>query len=193
MLKKYETHVLQDPAELEQFLKILNRENVQRYLEIGSKHGGSLWRIARSLPVGSRVVSVDLPQGDTSFKETEENLKACVQHLRKLRYNSHLIIGDSTDPEVIEKARALGPYDCVLIDANHTEPYVRQDWASYGPMARIVAFHDIGWITGDRPPSKKYPIEVPKVWAEIKQPYRHTEIKLCHTKRDNGIGMLWRE
>jgi hypothetical protein len=65
------------------------------------------------------------------------------------------------------------------------------DWLNYGAMARIVAFHDIGYDLGDRPvPTWK--IEVPKVWNEIKQGYRHEEIKLDPTKRDNGFGILWR-
>ena len=57
---------------------------------------------------------------------------------------------------------------------NHTSV---QDWINYGPMARIVAFHDIGYDLGDRPvPTSK--IEVPKVWNEIKLGYPHEEIKL---------------
>jgi hypothetical protein len=39
-------------------------------------------------------------------------------------------------------------------------------------------------------PSKKMPIEVKKVWDEIKGSYRFEEIRLC--QRDNGIGVLWR-
>ena len=41
-------------------------------------------------------------------------------------------------------------------------------------------------------PPKPWTIEVPKVWNEIKGGYRHQEIKLCKTKRDNGIGIIWR-
>lgn len=189
MPAKYETAMLQDLVELHQFIAILCAERVKSYLEIGSKHGGSLWRIAHALPKGSRIVSIDLPHGDLSFKETLPNLQACVRELCSLGYDAHLFIGDSTNPETVEWARALGPYDAILIDANHTEPFVRKDWANYGSMGRLIAFHDIGWIPR---PSKKMPIEVPKVWNEIKQNYRHKEIKLCHTGQDNGIGVLWR-
>jgi predicted O-methyltransferase YrrM len=186
---KCETAVLQNEIEVARFTEILKSENVHSYLEIGGKHGGSLWRAARALPKGSRVVSVDLPHGDTSFKESEPHLVACVEELRKMGYDAHLFLGDSTSPEIVEKVRLLGPYDACFIDANHTEPYVRKDWANYGPMARIVAFHDIGWLP--RPaPSKKMPIESSKVWNELKTQFRHEEIKL--EPRDNGIGVLWR-
>jgi predicted O-methyltransferase YrrM len=189
---KYETAILQDRAELEAFVSVLKKENVKSYLEIGSKFGGSLWRIARALPRGSRIVSVDLPFGDMSFKVSQPVLEACVSHLQAKGYDARLIIGDSTDPEVVAKAKELGPFDACLIDANHTEPYVRQDWANYGPMCRIVAFHDIAWIKGRHPESKKYPIEVKQVWDEIKSAYHHKEICLCRTGEDNGFGVLWR-
>jgi predicted O-methyltransferase YrrM len=186
---KYQRVLLQNLTEFDRFVDLMRRENIRSYLEIGSKHGGSLWRMAMSLPTGSRVVSVDLPHGDTSFKESQPNLEACVADLRGRGYDAHLRLGDSTDPAVIADMVKLAPFDLCFIDANHTEPFVRADWAHYGPLARIVAFHDIGWIP--RPePSKKMPIEVPKVWRELKPHFRHTEIRFC--ERDNGIGILWR-
>jgi Methyltransferase domain len=191
MSMKCERQMLQDPAELQQFINILKQENVRSYLEIGSKHGGSLWRIALSLPKGSRIVTVDLPHGDGSFKDSEPNLKQCCVALMRKGYDVHTVLGNSIEPQTVEKVRALGPFDACFIDANHTEPFVRKDWANYGPMARIVAFHDIGWIAEERI-TKKFPIDVPRIWAEIKQPYRWQEFKLHHTGRDNGIGVLWR-
>jgi predicted O-methyltransferase YrrM len=186
---KCETAVLQDQLELNKFIQLLKDEGVKSYLEIGSKHGGSLWRVANALPVGSKIVAVDLPHGDMSFKESQPHLEACVDKLFELGYAASLYLGDSTDKKMVALIAEWAPFDAVFIDANHTEPFVRQDWANYGPMARIVAFHDIGWQA--RPePSKKMPIEVPKVWNEIKQDYRHIEIRQC--PRDNGIGVLWR-
>lgn len=188
-MTKYERVCLQDEREMAQYLALLKREGVRSYLEIGSKYGGFLWRVANSLPKGSRVVSIDLPWGDGSFKESQPHLEACVTALKDRGYDAHLHLGDSTTPEAIAFAEGLGPFDCVMIDANHTEPFVRKDWGNYGPLGRMVAFHDINWKP--RPePSKKMPIEVPKVWNEIKAGFRHVEIKEC--QRDNGIGVLWR-
>lgn len=190
MTPKYQTAMLQNEIELSQFIELLKSENVKSYLEIGSKFGGSLWRVATALPVGSRIVSVDLPHGDTSFKESQPHLELCVEHLKQEGYDAHLIIGDSTSPDVVAAVGGLGPYDVCFIDANHTEPFVWSDWAEYGPMCRMVAFHDIGWKP--RPePSKKMPIEVPIVWNELKKQFRHVEINF--QPRDNGIGVLWNE
>jgi cephalosporin hydroxylase len=190
MNNKYERVALQHPSELATFIRLLRNEKIKSYLEIGSKFGGSLWQIVNgALPKGSRVVSVDLPHGDSSFKESQPHLEECVKRLRKSGYDAHLFIGNSTDPIIIEKVRALSPFDACLIDANHTELFVRADWANYGPMARLVAFHDIGWKLEDRS-TKKMPIHVPIVWAELKSQFRHVEISQC--PRDNGFGVLWR-
>lgn len=188
-MANYQTpKMLQVEAEIAWFIELLQRENVTRFLEVGSKFGGSLWRIGCSLPKGSRIVAVDMPMS----RETQGALELRVKQLTERGYDAHLILGDSTSPEVIEKVRELAPFAACLIDANHTLPYVTQDWINYGPMARMVAFHDIAW---KRPPDWKggYRIDVPQFWQSTKQDYRHEEVRLDKTGQDNGIGVLWRE
>ena len=192
---KCETYVLQDRAELNAFINLLQQESVRSYLEIGAKFGGSLWPIANALPKGSRVVVVDLPHGDTSFKDTEPHLRECVEQIKKRGYDAHLIIGDSTDPQIIEQVYSLGPFDAVFIDANHTVPYVKKDFANYSKITKLIALHDINFFRpGGLPPHKK-PIEVPEVWKELKQNHRHIEIIKGVPNsagcRDNGIGVIW--
>jgi hypothetical protein len=184
---------VQDPGELAAFVKFVREQDVHSYLEVGAKYGGSFWHVVNAMPKGSLAVAVDLPYGST-FKRpvSEPYLKEVVAELRAKGYAAHLILGDSTDMHTIRTAREHGPYDLCLIDANHTERYVRSDWANYGPMAKIVAFHDIGWDMKKNQVKKIFPIEVPKVWNEIKVGYRHQEIMSCHTKSDNGFGILWR-
>ena len=188
---KCETYVLQNRAELQEFIGVMRAANVRSYLEIGSKFGGSLWLIGNSLPKGSRIVSVDLPHGDTSFKETENHLRQCVGELSKRGYDAHVIIGDSTDAKVIEQVSGLGPYDAIFIDANHTLPYVRKDWENYRPMGKIVAFHDIGFHRhGGVAPGKK-PIDVPIFWNELKAQGSYRTQDIRRDVKDNGIGVVW--
>lgn len=187
-MMKCQRMVLQNLKEIDWLIRIFLDEGVQSYLEIGSKHGGSLWRVANYLPKGSRIVSVDLPHGDGSFKETHESLEQCIDALNKNDYDAHLIIGDSTEQDVVKEAAALGPFDACLIDANHTMPFIKKDWQNYGSMAKIVAFHDIGWKR--EPDWNGQRIEVPEFWKNIKGDYRNQEINLDH--KDNGIGVLWR-
>lgn len=192
MTSRYLTDAAQDPAEIAAFCDLLAREGVASYLEVGSKFGGSLWRVANALPKGSRIVAVDLPGGTKAWKESEASLKACVLALIDLGYDARIIWGNSTDPKLIEQVRALGPFDAALIDADHRLPGVTQDFANYGPMASIVAFHDLAWKRAPEWVGTR--IDVPEFWASIKGDYQRTEeIILCPTKKNNGIGVLWRE
>lgn len=182
--------LLQIPEEIDWFIGILRQEGVKSFLEIGSKFGKAFERVARALPVGSRVVSVDLPSGTNIWPASQRSLDQIVHELRGAGYDARVIWGDSTDPKIVEQVRALGPYDAIFIDANHTLPYVTKDWQNYGPMAKIVGFHDIAW---KRPAdwAGTYRIDVPEFWASIKDHYRHEERKLDPTGQDNGIGVLW--
>ena len=82
--------ILQVPEEIDGLKDVLVREGVLSFLEIGSKFGGSLWKIGSALPVGSRIVSVDLPQGTKAWKESSKSLEKCIQDLKKLGQDAHL-------------------------------------------------------------------------------------------------------
>ena len=137
--------MLQVDAEIDGLADILVAEGVRSYLEIGSKFGGSLLRVAERLPSGSRIVSVDMPNGTRAWKESEAELKAAITKLRLQGYDAHVIWGDSTAPDVVAEVRMLGPFDAVFIDANHTLPFVKKDFANYAPMTKLLALHDINW------------------------------------------------
>lgn len=176
---------LQNEAEFAAFVEIVKDHEALSYLEIGSKFGGSLWRMANAMPVGSKIVSVDMPVGDSA-----RQLVKCINELNSIGYDAHLFLGSSTDNLVKEAVKALGPFDACFIDANHTESFVRHDWEFYGPLCDIVAFHDIGWKRATR--EGRLPIEVKKVWDEIKVSFRYHEILSSPDQKDNGIGVLWR-
>jgi hypothetical protein len=197
-LPHYITDMAQDEGEIAAFCDLLASEGVTSYLEIGSKFGGSLWRAANALPKGSRIVAVDLPAGTKAWPASRKSLAACVEKLKEIGYDAHLIWGNSNDPAVIEQVRALGPYDACLIDADHrwdqSNPApngVAADWVNYGPMSRMVAFHDLAWVRA--PDWVGTRINVPEFWASIKGGFDRTqEIILCPTGKNNGIGVLWR-
>jgi cephalosporin hydroxylase len=183
----YETHVAQDEAEITAFVELMQQEQVRSYLEIGARYGGSFWRIASSLRHGSRVVAVDFPNGMGGKPDAIVALRACVVKLCRVGYDAYLIEGDSHKKKIVERVRALGPYDCVFVDGDHTREGVTQDWKNYGPMAKMVAFHDIACSNTQKP------IRVLQFWEEIKTEHRHLEIKAHYTGRHNGIGVLWHD
>lgn len=190
-MQKFESNILQDPSEIAAYCDVLKSEGIGSYLEVGSKFGGSLWRAAMALPKGSRVVSVDLPNGTKAWKDSQPALLACIAELNKRGYDASVIWGDSGAQDVISAVKKLGPFDAVMLDADHRLPGVTRDWEVYGPMSRkLVAFHDIGWRRA--PEWEGVRIDVPEFWDSIKGGYRHQEIKLCPTGKNNGIGVLWR-
>lgn len=192
MSTKYLTDAAQDEAEISAFCALLAAEGVTSYLEIGSKFGGSLWRVANALPKGSLVVSIDMPGGTRAWKESEASLKACHLELTRRGYRTHAIWGDSSDPAVIAEARGLCPFDAILIDADHRLPGVTRDWQNYAEMGRIIAFHDLAWRRAPEWVGTR--IDVPQFWASIKDGFARTqEIILCPTGKNNGIGVLWRD
>ncbi len=172
----------QDPREWADFLELIRGEGVRSYLEIGSKFGDSFQSMAMSMPSGSRSVSVEIKPKD-SFRDR-------VAAMSVFGYDVRLIKGNSTEPATIDAARKLGPYDLCFIDGDHSYEGAMADWLNYGPMARIVAFHDINWK--EKPEVKnRVQLFVPTVWQEIRGSYRHAEI--CHLAKSMGIGILWRE
>lgn len=186
----FRDQIAQDPAEFARFVDILRKEKVTSYLEVGSKFGGSLWQAATSLPPGSRVTSIDLPNGTRLWDSTQQSLVSCIEELKKLGYDAEVIWGDSTDPSVVASAAERGPFEACFIDANHTLPYVIKDVANYGPLTKILALHDIAWHR--QPEWKGVRIDAPQWWNEHRSNYRRNEeIKLCPTRKNNGIGVLW--
>lgn len=167
----------QSEQEFRLFCTLLRHENVRSYLEVGSAYGGSLWRAATALPKGSRVVSVD----DTGRPE----LRACCLELHQLGYDVHTFFLNSQDRITVEMVRKLSPFDCCFIDANHVYGSVQKDWENYGPMARLVAFHDIVCDQGS--------MGVHRLWNEIKFGYCCEEFLQDPDIDHYGIGVLYRE
>lgn len=187
----YLTDISQVESELRGLLDILERERVTRFLEVGSRFGGSLWRIAQVLPPNSLIVSVDSAKGmGGNHAGAMESLRACIKRLREMGHDAHLIEGDSQLPDQIEAARKFAPFDAVFIDADHEYRGVKQDWKNYGPMARIVAFHDVGWEKPEPYHNSKM-VEVPRLWGELKGQYRSEEFIDRSTGGNMGIGVLW--
>lgn len=178
-------------SELDSLIEILVREKVTRFLEVGSRYGGSLWRIAKALPKGSIIVSCDSGGGMGGNKEgAKESLVECIARLRVDGYHAHLIVGDSHKEDTIKAVLKHAPFDAAFIDGDHEYRGVMQDWKNYGPHARIVAFHDIGWIKPHDYKQSKM-VEVPQFWAEVKQKHLTEEFIDYSTGRTMGIGVLW--
>jgi cephalosporin hydroxylase len=134
-------------------------------LEVGTYYGGTLkqW-IYRGW--AERVVAVDLflPRYDPRQKAAGWARMNGVE-LTTLQGNSH-------DPAIVDAVRSLGPFDWIYIDADHTYPAALCDWVTYGAMAApggCVVLHDVVAC-----PRRHPEIEVPRLWANIKDDGWHT-------------------
>jgi hypothetical protein len=133
------------------------------------------------------AVAVDLPGNLWGTAGSQSSLMDATQALRTLGYNVTVILADSTDPMTVAAVAELGPYDLALIDGDHRYQGVLADWTNYGPLARMVAFHDIVGVNQRHDASNV--VEVPRLWAELRQTRRHREIVANGSTM--GIGVLW--
>ena len=175
--------------EIQGFIQLLKDEGCTSYLEVGCRYGDTWHAVGMALPGGSRLVGVDLPGAKSGMKNKggHQNsggyLKKAGKDLIKHGRDAHVIIGDSQDQETIAKVVELAPFDIVLIDGDHTARGVRMDLRNYGPMARMVAFHDIcgegKWARQIRPIFKKV--------ADGKR-----SVTFEHDGLRRGIGVVWK-
>lgn len=189
----YLTQISQVESEIEGLIDVLVNAGVRRFLEVGSRYGGSLWRIANALPKGSLIVSVDSGSGMGGKKPGQQSsLAECILALKARGYNTHLISQDSQWSDTVAKVAKFAPFDACLIDADHELKGVTKDWMNYGPMCRIVAFHDIGWQKPEGYREAKL-VEVPVLWNQLKDTYHFTKEFIDRSTGGNmGIGVLWR-
>lgn len=162
-------------AELADFICLLVAHGVRRYLEIGARRGDTFDAIMRSLPVGAHGLAVDLPAGPWGAVDSRGLLGGTVAQLNHDGYHCDVVFGSSQSPRVIEQVGRLGPFDAVLIDADHRYDAVAADWNNYRAHARIVAFHDIAGV-GIVDRGSGFAVEVPRLWGEVKALHRHHEI-----------------
>jgi predicted O-methyltransferase YrrM len=174
--------------ELAAFIALLRGEGVRSYLEVGACHGDTFHAVVSSLPKGSRAVAIDMPEAAWGKPGSRRYLIAAAADLTRRGYDASIIFGSSRSAAAQQSAMIGGPYDAVLIDADHRYDGVLADWKAYGRMGRIVAFHDIDGegLTKDR---GRLVVEVPRLWRELRAKHQHREI--IGEQRGMGIGVLW--
>lgn len=148
------------PEELAKLLQLASQ--AKSILEVGSRYGEVLCLMAYQMRRG-KVVSVDLPNVAPWGEDSEGTLKANVESLRKNGFDAHLLLGDSTDPDIVASVHDLGPFDLVFIDGDHRYEGVRLDWLNYGPLGKVVVLHDIV----QPKPGERQELGVWRLWKEI--------------------------
>lgn len=167
----------QDEREFRWLLSKLG--NGKRILEIGSCFGRSLEEFAQHMGPGSHLFSIDLGVGTHALEgiDTGAHLLHTVAHLRQSGYNANVLLASSMLDIARHWAWWHAPYDLVFIDGDHSFAGAWYDWKTFGPLGKIVAFHDIAY--------KGH--EVRLVWDKVKRGGAKTE-ELVLSKM--GIGVV---
>lgn len=116
-------------------------EKITSYLELGVAAGGTTF-IVNHFFKPRNIVLVDINEHPKSGMRPEV--------LKGIDYEE--IIGDSQAESSIEKAEDLGPYNLMLIDGVHQNPWARNDVFFYSSMlvpGGFLALHDSSWAQGD--------------------------------------------
>ena len=174
MAVEYRRHP-QHPLELRKIREWVKDAN--SILEIGSRFGDNLVFLAVSM-AGNKLVAVDLPGAEGGVEESfvRLELKNNRKKLVHAGYDVDLILGDSHHPDTLKKVASHGMFDVVFIDGDHSYEGVKMDWEMYGPLGRMVIFHD---VVGQN--------EVRRFWNELnvdREEYLGTGSKM-------GIGRVW--
>lgn len=148
-----------------------------RILEIGTWEGGTLYHWIKNAPDGARIVSIDNQHMNSALYDEWADNRVDVKWFK----------GDSKSWDAKEFAKKGYPYDFIFIDADHSYEGVKADWEYYRYLINkngVIAFHDIL----PHAPYKEQPVEVDKLWAEIKNKYNTAEI--INKSGGDGIGIV---
>lgn len=171
--------------EITAFVLLLKDAGVTSYLEVGARHGDTFHWVMTHLPPGSRGVAVDMPGGKWGRRNTGKYLRKAVADLNRRGYRCKIVLGDSGAAATLRAVKVIAmTFDACLIDGDHRYAGVRRDWELYGPLANLVAFHD---IAGDGQGLRDgTPVEVPRLWREIRD---DQSIELVADGSPMGIGV----
>lgn len=180
---------IQIPAELREFMTLLQQKKPRRILEIGTARGGTLMLLCRCATPDAHLISVDLPGGwfGGGYARWRRPL---YRSFAKDRQRLDLIRADSHSAETLEQVRRLldgRKLDVILIDGDHTYDGVRADFESYGQLLAddgIIAFHDIA------PNPHEPACQVDRFWRELRGRHRVRELVDDWEQGGAGIGLL---
>jgi SAM-dependent methyltransferase len=161
----------QIPGEIEALLEELKDKQILSFLEVGTFQGFTYLLLKKFLTELNKYCSCLTIDPTKWFKQKLFDL--CGANYEQ-----------KTSDDFVGKH-----FDLVFIDGDHTYDCALADFNNVGRHASICVFHDINDIYCEERCHKG---GVPVLWRELRQLYRHTEIKKqSDGQRIMGIGVLY--
>lgn len=183
----------QDKREFESLCQLVRDLKPRAMMEIGSRHGRSLLRLAEAgMPTLRKVVAIDLPDAAWGVSGSAKALKDCAAHLSTRGIDVSLCLADSHGPEAHQLSITYrDSLEFLFLDGDHTYEGLRNDFLWFAACVRrggIIAMHDVCAPPGLS--SKGAEMGVPKFWAEIVAAYPGQTSVLHSAGSVLGIGIL---
>jgi hypothetical protein len=124
----------QAPNQFGPYLAHLARYPIRTYLEVGVRHGGTF---AITVEYLSRFRALDEATG------IDIDDVPAMHALRRERPEVRFLRLDTGSPEFAREVDARGPYDLVLVDADHSYEACRRDVDTVLDHANVLALHDV--------------------------------------------------
>lgn len=189
------------PQVREEILELATMVNYRRrfrkdynILEIGTKFGGTFLIWNEIVGGQGHCFSIDMCDGGLHGGIGDERMDERDRWFEEQYNTPKFIRGNSHDLETLDfllrrmDNNAVGLFDFIFIDGDHSYEGVKQDFEMYEPFCKpngLIAFHDIV----DSPRHRERGVYVNQFWNEVKDQYPSTQI--IYGNNDwGGIGVL---
>ncbi|NQV88102.1 MAG: class I SAM-dependent methyltransferase [Parcubacteria group bacterium] len=180
----------QKKQEISAFLDMIQKEQPQRIMEIGTARGGTLLMLARIAAEDAKIISIDIARSLFGIEGCPAWRASLFTYFAWSGQSISILRKDSHQEETlrdVEKLMDGDKLDVLFIDGDHSYEGIKKDFDMYTSLVKsggIVAFHDIV------PGLEANVGGVPNFWQEIKEGYFYREFVKNWDQGGYGIGVI---
>jgi predicted O-methyltransferase YrrM len=179
-------------SEILQLALLIEEKKPQTVVEIGTAGGGTLFLFCRLASQKSRIISIDLPNGEFGGGYHPWRIplyKGFASRWQKL----FLLQADSHSDATSQKVKTIlgeSKIDLLFLDGDHSYEGIKKDFNMYCGLVKkggMIVFHDIAKTAASAD------CKVNMFWDQIKHQYRNKELVENKDQTGSGIGIIFYE